>query len=164
MSKRSYLLSALACLFAVLINRPIEAAGTRASAAPDNAVIYFSAAPWDGAAYEIRIPLEKTKEAPNPVIRINIWGNPEFPGPKTIRFSGKEDSSGGPSKGIGRASFQPILDNSWPEDLAGSISFKNLRQEHAVIATYELTTSKGKKFKGEFRAIWGNKASEERGG
>lgn len=120
------------------------------------ATIYYSAAPWDGAAYDIEIPLEKTDEAPNPAIRVNIWGNPEFAKSETIRFTGKEDPGGGPGKGPGRASYQAILNKSWPENLAGTIVFKALKAGQPVSASYDFTTAKGKKLKGRFKATWGN--------
>jgi hypothetical protein len=128
------------------------------------ALIYYSAAPWDGAAYELQIPLEKTDAAPNPTIRVNIWGNPEFAKSKTITFSGREDAGGGKNKGIGRASYQPVFNESPPEALSGSITFKSLKPEQDVEAAYKLKTSTGRTFKGTFKAKWGNKGSDPRGG
>lgn len=151
-------MGAVSFLFLSLINSPIKAAETPASGSEDHAAIYFSAAPWDGAAYSIEIPLERTNDASQPFIRINIWGNPEFLEPKTFFFSGKEDPGGGPSRGSGRASFQTILNKSWPENLVGSVSFNALQKDHPVSGIYELATLDGKKkFKGSFQAAWGNK-------
>jgi hypothetical protein len=151
-------MGAVSCLFVSLINSQIDAAELPAGGSEDHAAIYFSAAPWDGAAYNIEIPLERTKDASQPFIRINIWGNPESQGPITFHFSGKEDPGGGPAKGSGRASFQAILNKSWPEKLAGSVSFKSLQKDHPVSGTYELATLDGKtKFMGNFQAAWGNK-------
>ena len=150
----------MACLLASLTSSPITAAETPASETQAHATIYFSAAPWDGAAYAIEIPLEQTKEAFQPFIRINIWGNPEFSEPKTFYFSAKEDPGGGPAKGNGRASFQAVLNKSWPENLAGSVTFKTLQNDHPVSGNYELATLDGKKkFTGNFKAAWGNKPS-----
>ncbi len=143
-------MGALSCLIATVFCIPSIAAET-------GATIYYSAAPWDGAAYAIEIPLERTNDAALPTIRINIWGNPEFPESKTINFSGKEDAGGGPGKGDGRASYQAVLNKSWPENLAGSITFKSLQKDRPVSATYEFATLDGKKkFKGNFQAVWGN--------
>lgn len=144
-------LAALAILFVNM--RP--AAGKPPEA---KATIYFSAAPWDGAAYDIEIPLEKTKDAPEPVIRVNIWGNPEYLKPETVLFTGKEDAGGGEGKGSGRASYQTILNKSWPEPLSGTVVFKILRKGRPVSAVYDLKTAKGRKFKGRFQAAWGNEA------
>ncbi len=148
----------MACLFASLVSSQISAAETLAIGRKDQATIYYSAAPWDGAAYAIEIPLEQTKDASQPFIRVNIWGNPEFAAPKTLSFSGKEDPGGGPGKGIGRASYQAILNKSGPEKLAGSISFISLQKDQPASGSYDFETVDGKrKFKGNFQAAWGNK-------
>jgi hypothetical protein len=158
MTHRIFLVSAMSCLLVSFVNSPLDAAETLAGAPEGRVAIYYSAAPWDGAAYDLEIPLERTNDASQPSIRINIWGNPESPGPITFQFSGKEDPGGGPAKGSGRASFQAILNKSWPEKLAGSVSFKTLQKDRPVSGTYELATLDGKKrFKGNFQAAWGNK-------
>jgi len=124
--------------------------------AADPATIYYSAAPWDGAAYAIEIPVPSSEGA-QPVIRVNLWGNPEFAGPRTITFTGREDAGGGPGKGEGRASFQAVLNKSLPQNLAGTISFKALRKDAPVAGSYEFATLDGKrKFSGSFEATWGN--------
>lgn len=120
--------------------------------------IYFSEAPWDGAAYEIQIPQEKSKDAPDPVIRVNIWGNPKFTAPETIAFTGKEDSGGGPGKGNGTASYQTRFNSSLPQRLAGTITFQSIQPNTPVSAAYDLTSQKGDRFKGTFVAPWGNQS------
>lgn len=125
--------------------------GTRAP------TIFYSAAPWDGAAYDLEIPLEKTDDAPNPSIRVNLWGNPRFDKPETVHFTGKEDAGGGPGRGAGRASYQAIKDKSRPENLAGTVVFDVLKAGQPVTGRYDLTTEKGKKFEGRFKADWGNR-------
>lgn len=153
-------MGATVCLAAPILDFRVNAAEAPGSGAPDRAAIYYSSAPWDGAAYELLIPLEHVKDASRPFIRINIWGNPEFSEPKILSFSGREDPGGGPAKGIGRVSYQAVLNNSWPENLAGSITFRTLQKDLPVSATYELATVDGKKkFKGNFQAAWGNKPS-----
>ena len=132
-------------------------AGDAPEAIPkQKATIYFSAAPWDGAAYDLEIPLEKYGGASNPVIRVSIWGNPEFDGPQTLVFTGKEDSGGGDGKGAGRVLYQRILNKSLPENLSGTIAFESLKHGKPFIAVYDLTTAKGKNLKGKFHATWGN--------
>ena len=144
-------------LLVCLAGSPIKAADIPSAQPTGQATIYFSAAPWDGAAYAMEIPLEHADDAVQPVIRIDIWGNPEFSEPKTINFSGKEDPGGGPSRGDGRAFFQPNLNKSMPENLMGSVSFKTLQSGHPVSGIYEFATLDGKrKFKGSFQAAWGN--------
>jgi hypothetical protein len=157
MIHRANLMRGALLLLGCFFGSPIEAANSLSARPGEEAVIYFSFAPWDGAAYAIEIPLENADYAVHPIIRINIWGYPEFSEPKTISFSGKEDPGGGPSKGYGRAMFQADLNKSMPENLMGSISFQTLQNGHPVSGIYEFTTLDGKrKFKGSFRAEWGN--------
>ena len=115
------------------------------------AVINYSVAPWDGPAYELMIPLPKFDQAPSPFIRIRVWGNPEFQQPHTLRLSGET----GPGES-GSASFQPVLDESLPEVLTGTISFANLKQGLPVSGSFDLSTSHGRTFTGRFQATWGN--------
>ncbi len=158
MNHRAFLMNGLALLLVCLAGSPIKAADAPAVRPLDQAIIYFSFAPWDGAAYAIDIPLGHADDAVQPVIRIDIWGYPEFPEPKTIDFSGKEDPGGGPLRGDGRAVFQADLNKSMPERLEGSVSFKTLQKGHPVSGSYEFATLDGKrKFKGSFQAAWGNK-------
>jgi len=56
----------------------------------------------------------------------------------------------------GSASFQPVLDESLPEVLTGTISFANLKQGLPVSGSFDLSTSHGRTFTGRFRATWGN--------
>jgi hypothetical protein len=155
---RAFLMTGLALLLVCLTGSRLGASDAPGVVHVDQATIYFSFAPWDGAAYDIEIPREKVDDAAQPNIRINIWGYPEFSGPKTIYFSGWEDGGGGPLRGDGRALFQAVLNKSIPERLVGSVSFKALKNDSPVSGNYELATLDGKrKFKGSFRAVWGNK-------
>jgi hypothetical protein len=154
---RAYLMSGLSCLLVCGAGSQIKAADAPAVVPVDQAVIYFSFAPWDGAAYDIEVPLEHADNGVQPVIRINIWGYPQFSEPKTIHFSGKEDDGGGLSRGDGRALFQANLNKTMPERLVGSVSFRTLQNNHPVSGIYEFSTLDGKrKFKGSFQAAWGN--------
>jgi hypothetical protein len=158
MSFRLSLIGVFGCLLVCLIGFQLKAADAPTAATANSTTIYFSSAPWDGAAYDLEIPLQPVGDAAEPYIRISIWGYPEFPDPKTIHFTGKEDSGGGPSKGEGRALFQPNLNKSMPENLEGTISFKILKKDTPVSGSYELATLDGKRvFKGSFQAAWGNK-------
>jgi len=157
----AFLMSGLAWLLVCLTGSQVKAADAPDVRPVDQAVIYFSFAPWDGAAYDIEIPLEHADDAVQPVIRISIWGYPQFPDPKTIHFSGKEDAGGGPSRGDGRALFQANLNKTMPERLVGSVSFETLQNDHPVSGSYEFATLDGKrKFKGSFQAAWGNKPAK----
>jgi hypothetical protein len=146
----SRLLPALS--LAALLASPLAAAD-----APPNAKIFYSAAPWDGAAYAIQIPLAKSAQAPNPVIKIDIWGNPEFLVQTKLKFTGKEDPGGGPARGKGRALYQSQLDLSSPQNLSGTVVFKKLKKGKLVEGAIDLKTLDGKlTFKSSFRAAWAN--------
>lgn len=119
---------------------------------PIKAVINYSAAPWDDAAYEILIPTPKTTESSDPFITINIWGNPEFQDAKSFHFS----KEGGRKDG-GRAAFQPVLNKSMPVTLTGTVSFRALQKGHPVFGSFEFAAPDGRTFKASFEAAWGNK-------
>lgn len=158
MNYRAYLVSGLSGLLFFAAGSKIKAADSQAVGTADQAIIYFSSAPWDGAAYDIEISLDHADGAVQPVLRVNIWGYPQFLEPKSIHFSGNEDAGGGPSKGDGRALFQANRDKTMPERLMGTISFKSLQNDQPVSGSYEFATLDGTmKFKGGFRAVWGNK-------
>ena len=147
-----------ALIVGLMIATPSYAAAV--DKAPDRKTeIYYSVAPWDGAAYLLQIPLAPGPDAPNPFIRINIWGNPRFAKPKTYKFSGTEDPGGGEGKGLGRVSYQTILDKSSPETLYGTISFKAIEQGKPVSGSYDLKSPRGKRYKGRFTAPWGNESA-----
>lgn len=161
MTYRACLLCGLSWLPVCVAGPLLKAADAPAVAPADQAVIYFSFAPWDGAAYEIEIPLEHGDRAAQPIIRINIWGYPQYPEPRIIRFSGKEDAGGGPLRGDGRALFQEDFNKSAPERLVGSVSFRILQNDHPVSGSYEFSTLDGRRrFKGRFQAAWGNKPAK----
>jgi hypothetical protein len=158
MNYRAYLAGGLSSLLVCVTGSRIKAADAPEVGSANQAIIYYSSAPWDGAAYEIEIPLEHADDAVRPIIRVNIWGYPKFPEPKTIHFSGKEDAGGGPSMGDGRALFQANPNKTTPEQLAGSIWFKTLQDGQTVSGSYEFATLDGRRsFKGSFRAAWGNR-------
>jgi hypothetical protein len=158
MKHRAFFVSVLAWLLVCFAGSKAWASDGPAGRPEDQAIIYYSSAPWDGAAYDIEIPLAHGDDGTHPCIRIDLWGYPEFKEAKTVHFSGKEDSGGGPSRGDGRAFFQAERNKSMPENLVGSVSFKTLRNDSPVSGSYEFATLDGKrKFKGSFQAAWGNK-------
>jgi hypothetical protein len=138
--------------FALFILAPIVSGAPQDAAMPIKAVINYSVAPWDDAAYEILIPVPKMAKDSDPYIRIDIWGNPEYQKAKSLHFS-KEGSR----KDGGRADFQSTLNKSMPVTLTGTVSFKALKKGHPVVGSFELVDPDGKKFKADFEATWGNK-------
>jgi len=158
---RAFLMTRLALLLVCLTGSRLDASDELGVVHVDQATIYFSFAPWDGPAYDIEIPLEHADDAIQPVIRINIWGYPRFPEPKTLHFSGKEDDGGGSTMGDGRAIFQANLNKTMPLRLVGWVSFRALQNDQPVSGSYEFATLDGKrKFKGSFQAAWGNKPAK----
>jgi hypothetical protein len=152
MRKRCLYSGLLGCVFALMASGCVKSSEEHHNNRfTIKAVINFSVAPWDDSAYELLIPLKKVYQAPNPFIRINIWGNPEFQQPETLNLSGENNS-----RETGRAIFQPILNDSLPEILTGSVYFATLKQGVPVSGTFNLSTSDGKIFKGQFQATWGN--------
>ena len=137
---------------ALFIPYAIVLGQTQGDPTPTKAVINYSAAPWDDAAYEILIPMTNISGSPNPFIIIYIWGNPEFQKPKSLQFS-----RGGDPKEGGRASFQPILNKSLPITLTGTVVFRALQKGHPVFGTFEFVGPDGRTFKASFEATWGNK-------
>ena len=158
MNYRACLVSGYSLLLVCVTGSQLKASDAPAAGSADQATIYYSSAPWDGAAYDLEIPLEHADEGAQPVIRIDIWGYPRFPEPRTLHFSGREDAGGGPSMGDGRAEFQARLNKTMPERLMGTVSFKSLQNDQPVSGNYEFATLDGRKrFKGNFQAVWGNK-------
>ena len=123
------------------------------------AVIRYSTAPWDDVAYELIVPLKPQGKASHPVLRVDLWGNPEFAKRTTLHFS----RTGDPMV-VGRAYYQPIHNESLPEALSGTITFESLKQRATVSGKYDLSGSKGRVFRGRFVAKWGNTKSWRRGG
>lgn len=153
MSKRVVFIGISGWAMIILILGCVRASGeNQKNLSEIKAVINYSVAPWDGTAYEILIPLKEVQGASNPFIRINIWGNPEFKKHQIYKFTGVYDS-----EERGKANFQPILNKSLPEILEGTVSFKSLQKGRPVLGTFDLMTLTGKVFKGEFKAVWGNK-------
>lgn len=156
--RRGTLLRLLGGLLVGVAGSHSAAADSADAQAPKPSTIYYSFAPWDGAAYALEIPLEPGGEGVKPTLRINIWGYPRFSEPQAIRFTGREDPGGGPLKGDGIAHFQAEANKSPPLRLKGTVLFKALLEDQPVSGTYEFETLDGKrKFKGSFQAAWGNK-------
>ena len=142
----------LSLAFALSSFTPIGFGAPQGDPAPIKAVIKYSAAPWDGSAYEILIPVPKIAEGSDPFIRIDIWCNPEFQTAKSFHFSKEGDRKDG-----GRAVLQAILNKSMPVTLTGSVSFRALKKEHPVVGRFEFADADGRTLKATFEAAWGNK-------
>ena len=146
------IVGAVRLAFALFIPNAIVVGATQSDPTPVKAVINYSAAPWDDAAYEILVPMQNIASGSDPSVRIDIWGNPEFQKAKSFHFSKEGDRKEG-----GRASFQSILNKSMPVTLTGTVSFKTLQKGHPVFGAFELAGPDGRTFKASFEATWGNK-------
>jgi len=97
-------------------------------------------APWDGAAFTVRVPMEAGK-----VISISIWQEPDIKFPVTFSFP---DNTGQ----IGNA-YQRSTPDEYGQ-LSGKVSFSRVNRENPIEGEFELTNEKGEKFIGKFIAEW----------
>jgi hypothetical protein len=161
MNCRALLVSGFSGLFVCFAGSQIKAADTPAAGPVDQAIIYFSYAPWDGAAYDIEIPLQHRMMPSNlhPHKHMGLssvsWSRRPF------IFRGRKMLGEDPQRGDGRALFQANLNKSMPEWLEGSVSFKTLRGDHPVSGTYEFATLDGK---GSLRAVFRRRGATNRRG
>lgn len=119
------------------------------------AKIFYSAAPWDEAAYDLKIPL--TADPAGAAVSVSLWGNPRHDRKTTYSFSGHEDPGGGPAKGKGRAYYQDLVNKSMPEPLQGRLQFDTLLPGKPVTGSFRLRTmDREKTFTGRFEAAWAN--------
>lgn len=135
-------------LFALLLlTLPLAA---KPPAAVYQATIAESSAPWDGLAYELLIPLPPDGQSNHPVVRVQLWGNPQFEKSTTLTIT----PTGG-SNEPGRASYQTQLNQSLPQPLQGTITFQCLKKQGPVEGSLQLTGPKGLTVSGAFSARWG---------
>ena len=106
------------------------------------ATIQHDCAPWDGAAFTVSIPPQGQG---GDSISISIWQAPELTFPKTFSFP---DNTGQ----VGNASL--MRSSGSAEQLSGSVFFSSVNQESPVDGRFELSTSAGQRFAGEFHAEW----------
>jgi len=106
------------------------------------ATIQRDCAPWDGAAFTVRIPWQA-----DTVIDISIWQSPDINFPKTFSFP---DATGQ----VGNAIL--IYAAGVPEPLSGTASFSRVDQSIAVTGRFDMRDEAGNQFKGIFNAEWDN--------
>jgi hypothetical protein len=102
-------------------------------------------APWDGAAFTISIPWNQAA-----TVYISIYQSPEIIHPVTFSFPDK-------TMRIGNA-YLPRPDGS-PEQLTGKVFFAGVHTGRTVEGRFDLTSTRGEKFIGTFRAEWGNQVA-----
>jgi len=113
----------------------------RASAHAYTASIQQDCAPWDGAAFSVKVPLEN-----GDVIDIAIWEAPSIQFEKTFSF-GEEPSQ------VGYASLAHAVDSG--EQLTGTVSFAYVDLDQPVEGEFVLDTIGSRQhFAGQFHAEW----------
>ncbi len=105
------------------------------------ATVNRDCAPWDGAAFTVKIPLDG-----GTAIDISIWQSPELKFPVTFSFP---DDTGKVGNVI---LIHPV---GLPEQLTGSVSFPRVAEGTPVEGRFDLTTATGERYKGTFTAAWG---------
>ncbi|MCG3204585.1 MAG: hypothetical protein KCHDKBKB_01300 [Elusimicrobia bacterium] len=110
------------------------------------ATISHACAPWDGAAFSITIPTAKvggkSKEAE---IRISIWKEPKIVSPVSFTFPDNTSN-------VGAVGFFPL--HGSPIPLNGTVSFQKVETSSSVQGEFNLTSEKGDRYEGEFKATW----------
>jgi len=106
------------------------------------ATIQRDCAPWDGAAFAVKIPVRN-----GTVINISIYQSPEIAFPATFSFPDE----------TGRTGSAFLLSSvGEPEELRGRVSFPRVEQGMLTEGKFDLHTETGEPFKGNFKAEWGN--------
>jgi len=107
-----------------------------------NATLTRDCAPWDGAAFTVSIPYDRTT-----TVTISIWRSPDIKFPVAFSFPDQ----------TGRLGFAYSLSQLDPlEPLAGRVSFTRVEQGSPVRGEFNLSTENGRQFQGKFSADWGN--------
>jgi hypothetical protein len=106
------------------------------------ATINRDCAPWDGAAFTVSFRYD-----PVTTITISIWQSPDFTFPVTFSFPDE-------TMRVGIAYSLPELDPL--EELTGKVTFWRVEQGIPVEGEFNFTAESGGRFKGRFKAYWGN--------
>jgi len=109
------------------------------------ATVNRDCAPWDGAAFTIRMPFQN-----GDVIAISIWKSPDFKFSKTFSFP---DDTGQ----VGHASL--LLGNGEYEALSGEVRFEGVSEGMPIEGRFRFTSERGGEYVGQFRAEWENQVS-----
>lgn len=107
------------------------------------ATIEASCAPWDGPAFEVRMPLDS---AAMPALRIAIWKSPNVPQPSEFRFPDTTQQ-------VGVAHL--LHEDGEFEPLSGTVSFGPVQVGQPVTGSVRLTRARGGALvERTFRATW----------
>ena len=106
------------------------------------ATVNRDCAPWDGAAFTVRIALSG-----GDIIDISIWQSPEIKFPVTFSFP---DNTGQ----VGNAILNHPV--GLPEPMSGTVFFWRVDRENPVEGKFDFVTETGERFEGQFKAEWEN--------
>jgi hypothetical protein len=109
------------------------------------ATIDRDCAPWDGIAFTASIPWNHAA-----TLYVSIYQSPEITHPVTFSFPDE-------TMRIGNAYL--LLPDGSPEQLTGKVFFERVHAGESVEGRFDLISASGEKFKGTFRAEWGNLAA-----
>jgi hypothetical protein len=109
------------------------------------ATIDRDCAPWDGAAFTVSIPWDQAA-----ILYVSIYRSPEITHPVTFSFPDE-------TMRIGNAYL--LLPDGSPEQLNGKVFFERVHTGRNIEGRLDLTSTRGEKFSGLFRAEWGNQAA-----
>jgi hypothetical protein len=104
------------------------------------AIINRDCAPWDGAAFTMKISMPDGR-----TLDLSIWQSPEISLPTTFTFP---DQTGQ----VGNALLVPP--SAMPEQLTGKVSLQGVRQGMPVEGRFSLQSERGEQFQGRFVAEW----------
>ena len=105
-----------------------------------SATAHRDCAPWDGAAFTVRVPLND-----GTMIDISIWQSPEIVFPKKFSFP---DDTGQ----VGNAIL--IYPVGLPDVLSGEVAFQRVEAGLPIEGRFNLTSERGARFEGQFHAEW----------
>lgn len=106
------------------------------------AMIDSDCAPWDGTAFTVSIPWSHAA-----TLYVSIYQSPEIAHPVTFSF---------PDETMRGGNAYLLLPDGSPEQLIGKVFFERVHAGKSVRGRFDLISAGGEKFKGAFRAEWGN--------
>jgi len=106
------------------------------------ATVNRDCAPWDGSAFTVSIPMSD-----GAIIDISIYQSPDISLPVTFSF---------PDETMRDGNALLLLPAGLPEQLTGKVWFQHVEQGKPVEGWFSLTSKRGERFKGSFKAEWGD--------
>jgi hypothetical protein len=105
-----------------------------------SATVHRDCAPWDGAAFTVRVPMRD-----GTLIDISIWQSPDIMFSKTFSFP---DDTGQVGNAI---LIHPV---GLPDMLSGNVAFQRVQAGMPIEGRFNFTSERGGQFEGQFLAEW----------